>query len=201
MSRADRRRWEGARTLPDLGELMALWLEGSLLSRPGPDFTGAIQPDPETTRLVPVLAGLNRAGFLTDDSQPGEIGPGFDGLTWEQRAWVDGFVADAGLASRICEVGERAGLRVVVHVRGRQTLLVPRGGEVVTRRGGGDYTRAGIRMPDDHLAQVFEGCHPDAVRAVCEARQVTVFDPVWGRNDVLWPTLANALGGALSTVR
>ncbi|GGZ19658.1 DUF6919 domain-containing protein [Streptomyces nitrosporeus] len=35
MSRADRRRWRSARTVADLGELMALWLEGEIASRPG----------------------------------------------------------------------------------------------------------------------------------------------------------------------
>ncbi|MGW1620979.1 DUF6919 domain-containing protein, partial [Streptomyces sp. NPDC002172] len=35
MSRSDRRRWRSARTISDLGELMALWLEGTIASRPG----------------------------------------------------------------------------------------------------------------------------------------------------------------------
>ncbi|MFI8784378.1 DUF6919 domain-containing protein [Streptomyces albidoflavus] len=35
MSRADSHRWNTARTPADLGDLMALWLEGGLASRPG----------------------------------------------------------------------------------------------------------------------------------------------------------------------
>ncbi|MEW1817762.1 DUF6919 domain-containing protein [Streptomyces diastaticus] len=35
MSRADSRRWRAARTPADLGDFMALWLEGGLSSRPG----------------------------------------------------------------------------------------------------------------------------------------------------------------------
>ncbi|MGW9411848.1 DUF6919 domain-containing protein [Streptomyces diastaticus] len=35
MSRADSHRWRAARTPADLSDLMALWLEGGLASRPG----------------------------------------------------------------------------------------------------------------------------------------------------------------------
>jgi hypothetical protein len=32
-------------------------------------------------------------------------------------------------------------------------------------------------------------CHPGAIEALCAAWQVTIIDPEWGRNDVLWPAL------------
>jgi len=35
MSRCDRRAWEQARTLLELGELVARWLEGDIASQPG----------------------------------------------------------------------------------------------------------------------------------------------------------------------
>ncbi|WP_157881130.1 DUF6919 domain-containing protein [Streptomyces griseoruber] len=72
MSWSDRRRWRSAHTVADLGELMALWLEGELRSWPG--YMPGCGPDEETTHLIPSLAALNRAGFLTIASQPGETG-------------------------------------------------------------------------------------------------------------------------------
>ncbi len=34
-----------------------------------------------------------------------------------------------------------------------------------------------------------EYLHPAALEAISNAWQVTLIDPVWGRNDVLWPVL------------
>ena len=36
-----------------------------------------------------------------------------------------------------------------------------------------------------------EDLHQDAVQAMCDAWQVTIIDPEWGRNDVLWPMLGH----------
>src|ERR1035438_8169724 len=84
MNRADRKRWASARTLPDLGELTALWLEGEIGKAPGYDDG----PAPETRDLIPVLAAANRAGFITSGSQPGSLSEYSD-----QRAAVEGFAA------------------------------------------------------------------------------------------------------------
>ncbi|GAA3372255.1 hypothetical protein GCM10017744_103040 [Streptomyces antimycoticus] len=46
MSRADRRRWKSARTVLDLGWLMARWLEGEIASRPG--YQPRFGPDKES---------------------------------------------------------------------------------------------------------------------------------------------------------
>ncbi len=99
MSKADRGAWQAARTLADLGELTARWLEGSIGSEPG--YCG--RPAEETEDLVPVLAKLNRAGFVTSGSQPGLIEPGARGTLAEQRAAVDGF-AGPELAFRLARV-------------------------------------------------------------------------------------------------
>ncbi len=32
-------------------------------------------------------------------------------------------------------------------------------------------------------------CHPDAIEALRTEWQVTIIDPEWGRNDMLWPVL------------
>jgi len=63
MRRSDRRRWKAAGSLADLGELMALWLEGKVASWPG--YAPNYGPDDETKDLVPTLAACNRAGYVT----------------------------------------------------------------------------------------------------------------------------------------
>lgn len=70
--------WEQATTLHDLARLTADWLEGS----PGEHPNGYDRPDDETESLIPTLARVNRAGFLTVNSQPGhEPKVGHDGRT------------------------------------------------------------------------------------------------------------------------
>ena len=76
--------WMSANTLAELGELIARWLEGSLSFNPG---YGGETADGETTDLIPALARFNRAGFVTENSQPGEDTD--NGCL--QRACVSGF--------------------------------------------------------------------------------------------------------------
>jgi hypothetical protein len=74
-------RWAAAVTLGQLGELVAEWLEGRIAA---PIYGEG--PAPETAALIPALAHLNRSGFVTLDSQPGEIDD-----HWAQRAAVSGY--------------------------------------------------------------------------------------------------------------
>jgi hypothetical protein len=189
---SDRRRWASAQTLPELAELMALWLEGELSMWPGYG-AGA---DEETTLMSPTLAAANRAGFLTDQSQPGYIGPGFDGLMWEQRAAVSGLVGDERLLTRLRRAGEAAGLLVLIsHPR-----LLPAGrGAVCTLRGGQPYTTFGEYMPPRVLRGVWRGIDRQAFVAIADAWQVCLIDPEIGRNDRLWPLL-DELSAAQTTV-
>ena len=184
MPRADRQRWESARTLADLGELTALWLEGTVGSQPG--YQPGCGPDDETTALVPVLATLCRAGYVTTASQPAAPR---DGAGWEQRAAVHGLAGPA-LALRIADAALAAGLDVIVTQPGRRPG--PGDAAVVTRRNGTPVTRFGT-LPPRLLRDWHAGwglCHPQAVDALTAAWQVTVADPVWGRPDVLWRALA-----------
>ena len=184
MNRADRKRWAAARTLADLGELTALWLEGGIASQPG--YAPGCGPDPETAALIGVLAACNRAGFLTDASQPGESSPGFDGAWWDQRAAVSGF-ASAGTVARLCPViGAR--LRIQVHDAPRRRFCY-RTAIPVTLREGQPYTRFGAGLPRRFLRGSYGECSRSAVREVCAAKQVTIVDPEPGRNDRLWPAL------------
>lgn len=187
MSDEDAELWASAQTLADIGNFTALWLEGQIASQPG--YAPGCGPDPETADLIPVLAACNRAGFVTDGSQPGESCTGYDGAHWDQRAAVQG-LASAEVADRLSSLAG-PDLLVQVHEAPRRRFdfrtAIP-----VTQRAGRTYTRFGARLPVRHLRDGWTGygiCSRDAVREVCDARQVTIVDPVWGRNDVLWATL------------
>ncbi len=112
MSRGDRRRWRATRSLADVAALTALWLEGAVASQP--NYQPNYGPDEETVPLVPMLAAWNRAGFLTDGSQPGDLEEcAVLGTLGRQRAAVDGFI-DRYTGSRIMAAAIEAGLWVVV---------------------------------------------------------------------------------------
>ena len=191
MSRQDRDLWASARTLADLGDLTARWLEGRIASQPG--YDGPC--DVEDPALVPLLARLNRAGFVTTGSQIGEAGPGY-----EQRAAVDGF-ASAELARRLYNTCWDAGLFPVAYSPERlpRWRYGYRQAVPVTRVNGRDVTRFGVNLPRRHLRDGWIGyglCSRQAVDALCSAWQVTVIDPVWGRAGSLWPVLASAVTAA-----
>jgi hypothetical protein len=188
--------WRSVRTLADLGGLTARWLAGDLGSQPG--YAPGEGPDLETAPLVPVLAAVNRAGFVTTGSQPG--GRWVTGGTcWEQRAAVEG-LAGPEMAARIRDLAAEAGLTVLARPPG----AVPRwrtrygAGVCVSRISGSrseEVTWFGVVRSRRHLGSPVTGygaCGPAAVRAVCSAWQVAVLDPGWGRDDRLWLVLAAA---------
>ncbi|MDG9701678.1 hypothetical protein [Streptomyces sp. DH37] len=166
MPRTDRRTWATARTVADLGELTARWLEGRIGSQPG--YVPNCGPDEETRELMPLLAAANRAGFLTTNSQPGCDGSGYDGRRWQQRAAVCGF-AEPAVADRVRRAASRHGCRVV------EDEVMPcttRDGEIMTAFGG--------RMRRRDLAATWKPVSVDAYRAVLDARQLAVICPDWG---------------------
>lgn len=195
VTKTDRQAWASAQTLADLGELTAQWIEGRIGSHPGYYGTADVE-DPAT--MVPVLARLNRAGFVTVSSQQGSSGPGHDGAHWRQRAAVDGF-ADYPAALRI--------IRAAAPVQGLVTISFPpstlprrrfRCDEElpVTWRECEEYTWFGQQIPRREIRSRRVGwgaCSRDARKALCAAWQVTVIDLEWGRNDLLWDVLDGAL--------
>jgi hypothetical protein len=193
VNRTDREIWQSARTLGDLGELTARWIEGDLRSQPG--YYGPT--DIEDPVMAPVLAALCRAGYMTTQSQAGVSGPGYDGECWRQCAAVEG-LASEGTARRIAAVAEWNGLIVVLNEPPRR-FSMRYGCETavtVTWRAAEPVTSFGARLPRTHLRSDVTGygeCHRDAVNAVCVAWQVTVMDPKPGRPDLLWDTLTRAL--------
>ena len=191
--------WRTARTLPDLRELTARWIEGDLGEQPAYHGPSDIE-DPE---MVPVLAALNRAGYMTTGSQAAGVSLGGNGEHWEQLAAVEGF-ADEGTARRIVVGAAAAGLTSVVHAppppwwspgfRFAQAVTV-------TWLNGQPYTMFGARLPRRHLRDPHVGygiCHRDAVNAVCSAWQVTVIDRCSCRPGHLWNTLTRTLIGSAS---
>lgn len=182
---AEAARWRAARTLGDLGELTVQWLEGTLSRTPG--YAGT--PAPETNALVPVLTAVNRAGFVTHRSQPG--GPaGEDGR--ERRAAVCGFADDQSF-SRLMAVVAESGLVITAARAGDAdrppVLPVSRDGHGREHASDGGSDGPGI------LRNGYEqACHPRAAAALREAWLITVIDPRWGCNDVLWPALERFAG-------
>jgi hypothetical protein len=199
VKRSDRKQWRAARTLADLGELTARWLEGDLRSQPG--YMPNCGPDDETTRLVGTLATACRSGFLTEVSQPGKpLRAGYDGAMWQQRAAVSGFVADEELLDRIFDAADAAGLEVIAHppADGSDgwTPEPLEGRYAVTTRDGRPFTGFGGFLDESEIAERYDACHPEALRAVAAAWQVTVIDPVWGRDGALWPLLDDLFADA-----
>jgi hypothetical protein len=182
MSSGDRARWLSARTLADLGELTAQWLEGKILHSPSYP-----EPDPETTELIPVLAAANRAGFVTHQSQPG-VPRCADGSA--QRANVSGFAGPDAFA-RLMTAASSADL-IVTAARALDGSEERQFGPLfaITLDEGEEFTWDGIALSRSILHSDYrQECHPSVIDELCSAWQITLIDPAWGRNDVLWPVL------------
>lgn len=172
--------WSQARDLKDLGDLTATWLEGGTSYCPG---YWATEPDPETKLLIGYLAAYNRAGFVTHASQPGDA----PRRGTAQRAWVEGWCTEA-TSEQIENIalgtdlivgrtppGATNTTRICVTVLDYQPLTV-----------------AGA-MPSDYLFGLYRDVIPAALPNLVNAWQVFVVDPQWGRNDLLWRTVADAI--------
>ena len=183
MSPEDLARWRSARSLADLGELTAQFLEGLIRQSP----THCAPPDPETADLIPVLAAANRAGLVTHQSQPG-IPRDKDGSA--QRANVSGYASPEAFA-RLMTAASGADL-IITTARALDASEERQFGPffAITLDDGEEYTWDGIGSSQSILDESYGWeCHPLAVDELFAAWQVTLIDPVWGRNDVLWPVL------------
>jgi hypothetical protein len=171
--------WQRARSIRDLGELRARWLEGAL--RWSPRYYGA-GPDSETSPLVPILAEINRLGFWTTMSQPGLV----DG-TIAQRANVSGYCTEA--TANTIQAGLLATDLLVValpaDMAGDSALRVP-----ITRNGMSEFTWAGAFEDVDEWRDELD---PEVVDVIASAWAIDIIDLAWGRDDLLWPTLLTAL--------
>ena len=168
------RSWREAVSYAAICELMAQFIQGRCAYSP-------IYPAPvddETNEIATYLAALNRAGFLTIDSQPGAS---------EQRAFVNGFAPES-----IARVIARVTLYTDLYV-----LIVPPWAE------GGYQIPVGI---EDLQPCIWSGfseftdldafdkiCRPEVMQALVRAWSVSVVDLSWGRRGHLWEMLCSAL--------
>ncbi len=170
--------WTQPLDLATLGELTALWLEGAIST---PMYGGG--PDEETAALVPALVAMNRNGYVTDFSQPGEKDSG-----WWQRAAVSGHCARRE-ADRLAAISLASELIVITEFPGTQQIyelpISQDNGRANTRLAGRGY----FAEPDD----VWDGCHPETWRLLADSYHVAICDPRWGRDDLLWPSAVAAL--------
>ena len=177
--------WANARSFSRLCELTAQWLEGKLPFYPG---YASESPDPETTELIPILAAFNRAGFLTEFSQPAE---GDCGSGSAQRAAVAGFAMEP-LAKQIGCLSLSTDLYVGIFPPnvewGYQLPISMHEFRPTT------WCGATINADSDPLA---ESCRPEASAELGSCWLVQVIDLRWGRKSHLWSNLKRAIGGRL----
>ncbi|MFK0112520.1 DUF6919 domain-containing protein [Streptomyces sp. NPDC091217] len=137
--------------------------------------------------LIPSLAALNRAGFLTIASQPGEAGTGDDGLWWEQRAAVEGFVSDRTLYYRLLQAAEEAGLDVAVD--DVQVGTYDRG-IIATTVDGEPVTEFGARLSYRDMRTIWPVIREEAFVSLATAVRMAIVAPEPGiEGERLWPVL------------
>jgi hypothetical protein len=182
--------WRDARSIDELGGAMAGWLEGRIATHPG----CSAGPDDETLPLVPVLARLNRRGFVTTMSQPGEEITVSGGRPWVQRATVEGWISCRNpLLATLIRQARAAGLIVTAYGAGR--AVGPRRGLIVSRWGNDPHLGAGGRPGWLRSRMELPGIGRRARRElVRHGVALAVVDPIWGRDTVLWDVLDQAVG-------
>ena len=170
--------WAAARTLADLGELTARWLTGDLASQPG--YYGRVDVDEDDAPgLTAALVALNLAGVVTNSSQAGYDGTGYDGKRWTQHAWVSAHT-DPSTSEWLAMEATAAGFEVTEWTRGMSR-------RTVTYRAGRSYTEDGpIGRSDLHC--MYDGVGRGAWRDLLGAVHVSIVDPVPGRN-IMWAWL------------
>ncbi len=205
MTSGDARRWAAATTLRELCDLTEQWLTGRIASQPG--YCGPVDVD-DADDLRDALVALNRVGFLTNSSQEGfepdrdPDDPGDpDEELWYQRAAVTGF-ATPDTAAWLAGIIAGTGFVLIDHPckTSRWHRALP--GVIVTwwesLNGGSSITHFGRQASRTVIAgEMYDGCSDAAIAEVCAARQVTVYDPDPGRNE-LWPFLYGAAEARLN---
>lgn len=195
MNRADHKQWAAARTLADLGHLMALWLEGSIKSRPG--YYGST--DLDTPELTALCAALCRAGLVTDNSQQGGHWT-YRGRAVRARASIAGFADDETL-NKLYDAVRGTGLIVTARHTKRRRWWRHRdegaGRVAVTEVEGRINTEFGGQLWPSCMESIWDGIGAQAYREVRDAWHIAVVDPEWGRNELLLDTLTSRfLAGA-----
>jgi hypothetical protein len=182
----DREVWRQATTLEAAGELTARWLEGHSEYQAA-TFTASY--DAETATIAPGLAGLNRSGVFTKESQPGLRSAGV-----AQRQYVTGFCS-AELAAELLALSTRSELVTVVHAPGESSsAAIPvtvDGGEVVTVLGSSENP-----VTEEQIQDWADETNETLALLLADSWYVEILDPFWGRDNVLLPAVLGALNGS-----
>ncbi len=180
---ADREVWRQATSIAAAGELTARWLEGNSQYQPGVFSSGF---DAETTAIAGDLARLNRNGLFTKESQPGVQAGGL-----AQRAYVTAFCSPE-TASALLALSTRTGLVTVAHAPGEtSSASIPvtvQDDDVVTVLGSSEGP-----VGEDQLRDWAAETNETLALVLADAWYVEIFDPAWGRNDVLLTAVFEAL--------
>jgi hypothetical protein len=181
---AGREEWAHAKTLDDLGELMARWIEGALQYRPA--YYGG-EPAPETDPLRETLAAYNRRGFVTTDSQPSIR---INAKGFGQRAWVSGY-SNEDLARRLGALGLWTDLLVFLFPPGDYLWGY---GVPVTIEEFRPFTWVGRYLGNAYRQEYWaKDCSREALLALMRAWEVHIIDPRWGREAYLWEHVSAVL--------
>jgi hypothetical protein len=179
----DRGVWRQATTLAAAGELTARWLEGASQYQPGTFAPGF---DDETRPLAAALAELNRNGLFTKESQPG-VRTG----SAAQRQYVTGFCS-AAAATALLALSTRTELVTLAHAPGEASnAAIPvtlAGTEVTTVLGSSENPTA-----EEQVQDWADETNDALALLLSDSWYVEIFDPVWGRNDLLLPQVLAAL--------
>lgn len=174
--------WMAARSLADVAGLTVRWLTGDIRSQPF--YFGPVDVD-DAAGLTAALVACNRAGLLTNCSQAGSVDAG-DG--WTLLAAVTGFM-DTAAAHRLAEMVIADG-RFQVQYEGQHGRLprIP-----VTVRGGEPCLWFGGDGAGELVEELYGQLDEDVMADIYWSDQVTVWDPVAGRNE-LWGFLSTVMG-------
>ena len=179
--------WGTAKSLKDLGELTARWLDGAEIEHPV--YAGG-GPDPETLPLIPDLVELNRSVFVTDCSQPGQPMTNGSG----QRAVVEGFCRE-DVARQVAALGLWTDLIVLAFPPGfKVARSIP-----ITIDNYQPYTWGG-RHDSGEFESYRRACGAEAVEELRSSWMVHVIDPQWGRDRYLWEHRADVVTGRNPTL-
>jgi hypothetical protein len=175
------RLWLEAKTLDELGELTARWIEGTLPYYP---FYGDTT-DPETVPLQDKLVYFNRNGLITTFSQPAEP---LDEEGFAQRACVEGYAREE-LAKRLAAIGLYTDLLVLIY-----PADVTWGYQIpITLSEFQPFTWCGSNEGQHELNSLKECLSEGAINSLALAWKVIVIDLQWGREDYLWNHVYEAL--------
>ena len=178
--------WAKARTLSDLAELTAQWLEGRLPNQPS--YPRPVDVDEHAAPgLTAALIACNRGGLLTVTSQAA-----VQTHEGHQLAAVAGF-ADEDVAARIADAVGRDGQ---FWISGHEQLSHNENGPAiygfplpVTWHRGNVVTHFGGELEDDEVQEMFPTCDEELVLLdVATSYYLAIVDPVPGSN-ALWPFL------------